>query len=73
MEAALQVLGSGGPLNGGGRASTSYLLWLKGRPSLIVDLGEGAAVNFARTGANLNDVDAILLSHAQFHQGSLSW
>jgi hypothetical protein len=41
-KAALQILGSGGPLNGGGRASTSYLIWLKGGPSIIVDMGEGS-------------------------------
>ncbi len=62
-KAALQILGSGGPLNGGGRASTSYLIWLKGVPSIMVDMGEGAAANFARTGASPNDVDAVLLSH----------
>jgi ribonuclease BN (tRNA processing enzyme) len=63
VNAVLQILGSGGPLNGGGRASTSYLVWLKGVPSIIVDMGEGAAANFAKTGANQNAVNVILLSH----------
>jgi ribonuclease BN (tRNA processing enzyme) len=57
------VLGSSGPLNAEGRASTSYLLWLAGRPAIIVDVGPGSTVNLARTGANPTDLDAILLSH----------
>ena len=60
---ALQVLGSGGPVNRGGRASSSYLIWLAGRPAIIVDMGVGSAVNLARTGASPRDIDAILLSH----------
>src|SRR5215471_3568903 len=60
---ALQVLGSSGPLNAEGRASTSYLLWLAGRPAILVDVGPGSTVNLARTGANPTDLDAILLSH----------
>lgn len=60
---AVQVLGSGGPLNAGGRASSSYLIWLEGRPAIVVDMGEGSAINFARAGASPRDVDTILLSH----------
>ena len=60
---ALQVLGSGGPVNSGGRASSSYLIWLHGHPAIIVDMGVGSAVNLARTGASARDIDAVLLSH----------
>jgi ribonuclease BN (tRNA processing enzyme) len=60
---ALQVLGSSGPLNAEGRASTSYLLWLGGRPAIIIDTGAGSTANLARAGANPLDLDAILLSH----------
>jgi ribonuclease Z len=60
---ALQVLGSSGPLNAEGRASTSYLLWLSGRPAIIIDVGPGSTTNLARAGANPADLDAILLSH----------
>lgn len=60
---ALQVLGSGGPVNSGGRASSSYLIWLHARPAIIVDMGVGSAVNLARTGASPRDIDAVLLSH----------
>lgn len=60
---ALQILGSGGPLDAGGRASASYLLWLQSRARLLIDVGAGAAVNFARAGADVRDLDAVLISH----------
>jgi ribonuclease Z len=63
LRPALQILGSGGPLNGGGRASTSYLLWLSGRPAIIVDVGPGSIVNLARANADPGDIDAVLISH----------
>jgi ribonuclease BN (tRNA processing enzyme) len=63
LRPALQVLGSGGPLNAGGRASTSYLLWLAGRPAIIVDVGPGSVVNLARANADPGDIDAVLISH----------
>ena len=59
----LQVLGSSGPLNAGGRASTSYLFWLSGRPAIIIDIGPGSTTNLIRAGANPADLDAILLTH----------
>lgn len=60
---ALQILGSGGPVNSGGRASSSYLIWLHGRPSIIVDMGVGSTVNLARSGASPRDIDAVFFSH----------
>ena len=60
---ALQILGSGGPLNGGGRASTSYLIWLASRPALLVDVGSGAMVNFARASADVRELDAVVITH----------
>ena len=60
---ALQILGSGAPLDAGGRASASYLVWLDSRPRLLIDVGAGAAVNFARAGADVRDLDAVLISH----------
>lgn len=63
LRPALQVLGSGGPLNAGGRASTSYLLWLEGYPAIIVDVGPGSLVNLARANADPADIDAVLISH----------
>jgi len=62
---ALQVLGSGGPELGDRRASTGYLVWRDGKARLLVDLGAGSLLRFEQSGASLNDLDAILISH--FH------
>lgn len=60
---ALQILGSGGPLYAGGRASASYLLWLSGRPTIIVDVGPGSVVNLARAKADPSEIEVVLISH----------
>ena len=60
----LQVLGSGGPeILHGGRASSSYLVWLDGKARLLIDAGGGSALNFSKTGAKFEDLDAIVLTH----------
>lgn len=60
----LQVLGSGGPeILQGGRASTSYIVWLDGKARLLVDAGGGSALNFSKAKAKFEDLDAIVLSH----------
>jgi ribonuclease Z len=61
--AALQILGSSGPLNAKGSASTSYLLWWMSRPLVIVDLGPGSVANLVRADAKLTDLDMVLISH----------
>ena len=61
----LQVLGSGGPEVGDKRASSSYLVWLDGKARILVDAGGGSSLNFGRSGARMEDLDAILFSH--FH------
>lgn len=61
--ATVQVLGSGGPMHGGGRGSAAYLLWYKGRPSMLIDDGAGTSVALARIGVEENDLETILLSH----------
>ena len=60
---ALQILGSSGPLNAEGRASTSYVLWSMGRPTVIVDLGPGSVANLVRAGGKLTELQALLISH----------
>jgi len=63
---ALQVLGSGGPeIMQDRRASSSYLVWLNGKARLLVDAGGGSALNFGRSGAAFEDLDAIVFTH--FH------
>lgn len=59
----LQVLGSGGPELDDRRASSSYLVWLDGKARVMVDAGGGSSFNFERSGANFNDLQAVLFSH----------
>ena len=59
----LQVLGSGGPELDDGRASSGYVIWRKGEARLLIDLGSGSLLRFEESGASLNDLDVILLSH----------
>jgi len=69
---ALQVLGSGGPEMQGGRASSSYLIWLQGKPRVLVDSGGGSALRFGQSGATVADLDVILLTHLHVdHAGDL--
>lgn len=71
-EVVLQVLGSGGPELAGGRASSSYLLWHKGKARLLVDLGPGAMLRFGETGARLDDLELVAISHLHVdHAGDL--
>jgi len=59
----LQVLGSGGPEIDDGRASSGYLVWQDGKARVLVDLGSGSLARFEQSGASLNDLDVILLTH----------
>ena len=61
----LQVLGSGGPELADRRASTGYLLWRGGRAAVLIDAGSGSLVNFEKSGARINDLQAVLFTH--FH------
>jgi len=60
----LQVLGSGGPF-GNGRASSGYLIWIDGVARVIIDAGGGTFTRFHATGAAVDDLDLLALSH--FH------
>jgi len=59
----LQVLGSGGPENGDKRASSGYIIWQEGKARAMIDMGPGSLLRFEETGAQINDVEVILLSH----------
>jgi len=61
----VQILGSGGPEVGDGRASSSYLVWHDGKARVLIDVGGGSSDNFGRSGASFEELDAILFSH--FH------
>lgn len=60
---AVQVLGSGGPIADDGRASSGYLLWMHGRARLLVDAGGGVFLRFGESGARMEDLDAVVLTH----------
>jgi len=57
-----EILGSGGP-EIDGRASTSYLLWINNKARLIVDMGSGSMLHFEQSGAKLEDLEAVVLTH----------
>ena len=57
----VQTLGPGGP-GLGKRAAGAYLVWLDGKPRALIDIGAGAALRFREAGANVADLDVILLT-----------
>lgn len=59
----LQVLGSGGPEVDDGRASSGYLIRHNGKARILIDVGGGSLLRFEQSGAQLNDLDLILLTH----------
>ena len=59
----LQVLGSGGPELTDRRASTGYLIWQDGRARILIDMGAGSMLNYEHSGARVEDLEVILLSH----------
>ena len=59
----MQILGSGGPRAGTGRASASYLVWVDGRARVMVDAGGGSFVRFGESGARLGDLSLLAISH----------
>ncbi len=59
----LQVLGSGGPEMGDGRASSAYMIWVDGKARVLVDFGGGASLRFEQSKAKIADLDLVLLTH----------
>lgn len=59
----LQILGSGGPGDSDGRASSAYLLWRDGRSRVLVDAGSSVKDHFFAADAVLSDLQVIALSH----------
>lgn len=60
---ALQVLGSGGPELQDQRASSSYLIWFNGQPTVLIDVGGGSALRFGQSGASVAPLAVVLLTH----------
>ena len=66
------VLGSGGP-RAFGRAGSSYIVLVGGRPRILVDAGPGAFLRIGELGLALDKVDAVLLTHLHIdHSGDLA-
>jgi ribonuclease BN (tRNA processing enzyme) len=63
--AALQILGSGGPIADDARASSGYIVWIDGASRVLVDAGGGTFLRFGEAGATFEALDFIGLSH--FH------
>lgn len=61
----LQVLGSGGPISDDLRASSGAVIWWKGKSKFMVDAGGGVYLRFGQSGAKLEDVDFLGITH--FH------
>jgi len=59
----LQVLGSGGPEINDKRASSGYLVWQEGRARILVDMGPGSMLRYEESGARIEDLEVILLTH----------
>jgi len=59
----LQVLGSGGPELTDQRASTGYLVWQNGHARVLIDMGSGALLEFEKSGARIEDIEYVLLTH----------
>ena len=58
----VQVLGAGGPELRDPRAAGGHLVWIDGKPRVLVDIGGGAARRFGEAGATVTDLDVILLT-----------
>ncbi|WP_455221580.1 MBL fold metallo-hydrolase [Kaarinaea lacus] len=71
---SVMVLGSGGPIaTEQGRASAGYLIFIDGKPKILMDAGGGTFQRLAASGTDVKDLDIVLLSHLHIdHMGDLS-
>jgi ribonuclease BN (tRNA processing enzyme) len=66
------VLGSGGP-RPFGRAGSSYIVLVDGKPRILLDAGPGAFVRIGELKLDLEQVDIVLLTHLHIdHSGDLA-
>lgn len=66
------VLGSGGP-RAFGRAGSSFIVVIGGKPRILVDAGPGAFLRIGELDLNLEQVDTVLLTHLHIdHSGDLA-
>ncbi len=71
---SVMVLGSGGPAaDPSGRASAGYLIFIDGKPRILMDAGGGTFARLAESGVKIDTVDRVLLSHMHIdHVADLS-
>ncbi|WP_440683518.1 MBL fold metallo-hydrolase [Cysteiniphilum halobium] len=62
---SLQLLGSGGPISDDKRASSGEIIWINGKARILIDAGGGTYLRFGQSGAKLEDLDFIGITH--FH------
>lgn len=62
---SLQLLGSGGPISDDQRSSSGNIIWWQGKSAILIDVGGGVFLRFGQSGARLEDLQLIALSH--FH------
>ncbi|MBM4891721.1 MBL fold metallo-hydrolase [Vibrio alginolyticus] len=60
---SLQFLGTGGPLSADKLASSSSVIWYKGKSRIMIDAGGGSFLRFGQAGAQLQDLKLIGISH----------
>lgn len=66
------VLGSGGP-RAFGRAGSSYIVLIEGKPRILVDAGPGAFLRIGELDLDVDNVDTVLLTHLHIdHSGDLA-
>ena len=66
------VLGSGGP-RAFGRAGSSYIVLIDGKPRILLDAGPGAFVRIGELHIDLQQVEIVLLTHLHIdHSGDLA-
>ena len=58
----IEILGAGSGELSDGQGPPSFLVWQDNVARLIIDTGSGSSVGFDRSGANINDIEAIVLS-----------
>jgi ribonuclease BN (tRNA processing enzyme) len=71
---SVMVLGSGGPVvTPAGRASAGYMIFVDGKPRILMDVGGGTYKSLGQAGINMKDLEVVLLSHLHIdHTGDLS-
>ncbi|WP_312629995.1 MBL fold metallo-hydrolase [Scandinavium sp.] len=66
----LQTLGTGGPITDDQRASSGEVIWLNGKSAILIDAGGGVFLRFGQSGARLEDLKLIGITH--FHTDHVS-